>query len=162
MLLALHIDCGLNRGLVGNMLPLILTLLLVRKVFDKLSAQLYFSVLVRLADGRTPFKGRVEVYYQDQWGTVCDDGWSIEDANVVCRQLGYPPASKAWQRAQFGPGSGPILLDRVACDGNESSIDQCDHNGWFNHSCSHGEDAGVTCGEDYRDATSSLRKCMAL
>ena len=105
------------------------------------------SVIVRLVSGDTPYEGRVEVYYQDQWGTVCDGSWSIQDANVICRQLGYPPSSQTWQRAHFGEGSGPIILSNVTCDGNESSIDQCDHSGWFNHSCSHQEDVGVSCGE---------------
>ena len=113
---------------------------------------------MRLTEGLTPYEGRVEVYYQDRWGTVCDDGWSIEDANVICRQLGYPPASQVWQNAHFGQGSGPILLDNVSCNDSESSIDQCDHSGWFNHTCSHGQDAGVTCGERRNVTASSLGK----
>ena len=100
---------------------------------------------MRLSNGSTPYEGRVEVYYQDQWGTVCDDGWSIEEANVICRQLGYPSASQAWTDAHFGQGSGPILLSNVACYGNESSIEQCDHSGWFSWGCSHYYDVGVTC-----------------
>ncbi|XP_038052403.1 deleted in malignant brain tumors 1 protein-like [Patiria miniata] len=104
-------------------------------------------VPVRLTNGSFPYEGRIEIYHDGQWGTVCDDGWSIEDANVICRQLGYPPASQAWQGSHFGEGSGPILLSNVACNGTESNIDLCEHSGWFNHSCSHAEDAGVTCGE---------------
>ena len=90
-------------------------------------------------------EGRVEVYYQGLWGTVCHNGWIIEDANVICRQLGYPSASQAWRYAHFGEGSGPILLDDVGCNGDESNIDQCDHSGWFNNNCRHNYDAGVTC-----------------
>ena len=45
---------------------------------------------IRLVGGSDQFEGRVEICINDQWGTVCDDGWSSIDASVVCNQLGYP------------------------------------------------------------------------
>ncbi|XP_038061742.1 deleted in malignant brain tumors 1 protein-like [Patiria miniata] len=103
------------------------------------------TVSVRLAGGNSSYEGRVEVYYQGEWGTVCDDGWNLDDAYVVCCMLGYPSASNAWSNAHFGQGSGRIVLDDVNCQGTESNIAQCQHSGWFSHDCWHSEDAGVTC-----------------
>ena len=91
----------------------------------------------------------MEVLYNGEWGTVCDDYWNLTDAGVVCRQLGYHAADLAYQTAHFGAGTGPIWLDDVRCRGNESTLDQCDHSGVGNHDCVHGEDAGVACQSEY-------------
>ena len=48
--------------------------------------------------------------------------------------------------AHFGSGSGDILLDNVACQGNESTLLECDTNPVGQHDCDHSEDAGVRCG----------------
>lgn len=49
---------------------------------------------VRLMGGASDNEGRVEVCYGRTWGTVCDNGWSHHDGNIVCRQLGYQPLGK--------------------------------------------------------------------
>ncbi|XP_022082424.1 putative DMBT1-like protein isoform X2 [Acanthaster planci] len=92
-------------------------------------------------------EGRVEVYHNGAWGTICDDDWDIDDANVVCNQLGFNGASSAESNARFGNGSGPILLDNVDCAGDESRLVDCGHNGWLVHNCTHQDDAGARCNE---------------
>ncbi|XP_058038971.1 soluble scavenger receptor cysteine-rich domain-containing protein SSC5D-like isoform X1 [Ahaetulla prasina] len=101
--------------------------------------------LLRLVDGPESCAGRVEVLYKGQWGTVCDDGWDLVDAAVVCRELdcGAPLLSPG--NARYGPGSGPIWLDDVNCTGREFTIKHCHSKPWGKHNCNHHEDASVIC-----------------
>ena len=101
---------------------------------------------VRLTGGVLSNQGRVEVAINHIFGTVCDDNWSLQNAEVVCRMLNFPPATAALRRATFGEGKGPIWVDEVSCIGNESSLAACSHSGWGRHNCEHYQDAGVTCG----------------
>lgn len=89
--------------------------------------------------------GRVEVLHRGAWGTVCDDLWDLNEAEVVCRQLGCGRAMSALGKAHFGPGSGDIFLDNLQCAGAERYLGQCAHSGWSEHNCGHHEDAGVIC-----------------
>ena len=109
---------------------------------------MFLGLLVRLVGGSSYHEGRVEVNYNGEWGTVCDDGWGDTDAGVVCRQLGFGSLSLrlAVYRAGFGQGSGSIWLDDVACTGSESALAECGHRGiGVTRSCTHFEDAGVRC-----------------
>ena len=99
---------------------------------------------IRLVGGATNLEGRVEVYHNDQWGTICSNDWDLNAAIVVCRQLGYYGDANS---AQFGPGSvsQPIWLDDLSCNGDENYITDCTHDNWANNDCHHWQDAGVTC-----------------
>uniref|UniRef100_A0A3Q1I898 SRCR domain-containing protein n=1 Tax=Anabas testudineus TaxID=64144 RepID=A0A3Q1I898_ANATE len=102
------------------------------------------SVPIRLV-GSTLLSGRVEIYYNNIWGTACDNGWDLNDASVVCRELGYGAALGAFSLASSGEDTGQIWLDDVDCSGNESSLTECQHNGFGKHNCRHSKDAGVVC-----------------
>ena len=106
---------------------------------------LYVHLVVRLVNGSTQYEGRVEVYHNGEWGTVCDDGWDLNDAQVVCRQLGFGPAIEARDNAYYGQGSGQIWLSNLTCITTELNIEDCLHDGWEIDQCSHTEDAGLKC-----------------
>ena len=118
--------------------------------------------------GNSSSQGTVQICIGGVWGTVCDDLWSVPDAQVVCRQLGYSTTGKhdrqlchqlsetanlqqsllfsgiqAFSSANFGQGSGPIQIDDVSCIGNETNLLNCTHS--TIHNCTHNEDAGVVC-----------------
>ena len=106
---------------------------------------MYLLLVVRLVNGPTKFEGRVEVHHNGVWGTVCDDRWDLNDAQVVCSELDYGNAVAARPRAFYGRGSGQIWLDNVNCAGTEWTIGNCSHGGWGIEDCGHHEDASVKC-----------------
>ena len=100
---------------------------------------------IRLVNGATRQMGRVEVFVNGEWGTVCDDSFGWRDANVICRMLGYSKSVRHRTRAYFGRGTGEIWIDQLNCAGDEDSIFECDMNELGDHNCQHKEDAGVEC-----------------
>ena len=111
---------------------------------------------VRLVNGLNEYEGRVEIFHNNQWGTVCDDAWDADDAAVVCRQLGFS-GGVSLEDNEFGNGLDPIWLDEVECNGYESSLSECQHRTWGEHNCGHYEDAGVRCGNYSRFDVNSVR-----
>uniref|UniRef100_A0A4W5NUR6 Lysyl oxidase homolog n=1 Tax=Hucho hucho TaxID=62062 RepID=A0A4W5NUR6_9TELE len=105
-------------------------------------------IQLRLAgDKHKHYEGRVEVYYNGEWGTVCDDDFSIHAGNVVCRELGYVEAVSWSPSSKYGKGEGRIWLDNVHCSGLERTLAQCESNGFGVSDCKHSEDVGVVCSQ---------------
>ncbi len=104
-------------------------------------------VSIRLVGGATGIdfmSGRVELLHNGQWGTMCDDLADNTVAKVICRQLGFLQGV-GYQGAHYGQGIGSIWLDEVRCTGIEIRLEDCLHNRWGVHDCSHGEDYSVAC-----------------
>ncbi|KAL0993481.1 hypothetical protein UPYG_G00108560 [Umbra pygmaea] len=114
-------------------------------LFSKSSTEPPQEGQVRLVGGTRDSEGRVEVYHEGQWGTICDDGWDLAEAQVVCRQLKFPGAISAVTGGTYREGSGSIWLDDMDCKGTEKSLSSCSFKGWALTDCSHKEDAGVVC-----------------
>ncbi|KAL5013206.1 hypothetical protein ScPMuIL_007476 [Solemya velum] len=102
---------------------------------------------IYLKGGPDSNSGRVEILYNDTWGTICDEGWDNKDALVVCRMLGKSGIEVPVGGAYFGEGPGDVLLTEVDCGGYELDLAHCLHSGWRNTACNHSRDAGVMCGE---------------
>ena len=103
---------------------------------------------LRLTGGTASTNGMLEVYYNSEWGTVCDDGFTDAAATVVCNQLGLASFGTFIPSGTFTPSSQPtIWLDDVSCTGGEAILDLCTHAPYGTHNCGHGEDVGIQCGD---------------
>uniref|UniRef100_A0A8D0GGL1 Lysyl oxidase homolog n=1 Tax=Sphenodon punctatus TaxID=8508 RepID=A0A8D0GGL1_SPHPU len=112
---------------------------------------------IRLKGGAKPGEGRVEVLRKNEWGTVCDDRWSLLTASVVCRELGFGSAKEALTGARMGQGMGPIHLNEVQCTGSEKSLWSCPYKNITEEDCKHSEDAGIRCNIPYMGYETTIR-----
>ncbi|XP_043538442.1 deleted in malignant brain tumors 1 protein-like [Chiloscyllium plagiosum] len=104
---------------------------------------------MRLVNGKHRCEGRVEVFYNEAWGTVCSESLDFHDGEVICKQLQCGALQSIDYYTQlFGAGTGPIWLDDVECLSHEPTLWQCKRNPWGQHNCEHREDAGVVCSEN--------------
>ncbi|KAH9512862.1 Neurotrypsin [Bulinus truncatus] len=118
------------------------------------------QIVVALIGEEDENSGTVEITYMGEKGLICDDEWSIEDANVICRMLGYWKAEKATKLNEFNyrPGKAVFMLDDVKCLGNESSIQDCPKSHWKQHDCRSFQIAGVVC-RSFENCASDHFKC---
>ena len=90
----------------------------------------------------------MEALYAGIWGAISETNWDINDATVVCRQLGYHAGAEvALANGVYGPVSGPVWITNLQCSGSEANIMSCSHDGIGNKSESQHPQkvAGVIC-----------------
>lgn len=120
-------------------------------IWNKCSTSLFnFPMLSFVSDvrlrGNISSAGRIEVFHNGRWGTVCGRNFPLSSARVVCRQLGFLDVELVVRCCSIFPsGRGRILLDDVRCRGDEPALSMCSHKGWGVSSCSHSQDIGVIC-----------------
>lgn len=83
--------------------------------------------LVRLILGSDQHSGRVQLLHEGVWGAVCGSGWSLQGANVVCKQLGFPGALQSLSGTQYGKilPDEPVWWTGLGCRGIESNVSAC-------------------------------------
>lgn len=115
---------------------------------------------IRLLGGKTEHEGRLQVMVDGRWGTVCDYGWTIIDAALVCHQLGLALNPIDWrlERSEI-PGAGmqeDIIMSNVRCTEHDTDITKCrsERKEEFENSCTHEMDVGVRC---YQGAWAGVR-----
>ena len=102
---------------------------------------------IRLHGLDKPNEGRIEVYFEGAWGTVCDDIWdeNIMNGKVACQQLGYSDVSLIFNSSHTPSGNIPNNLDNVDCIGNENKLFECRHVRGQDSDCDSSEDVGIKC-----------------
>ncbi|XP_078053179.1 uncharacterized protein LOC144478771 isoform X1 [Augochlora pura] len=103
---------------------------------------------IRLAGSDNAHEGRIEVKILGTWGQVCDDGFGMNDANVICKELGFVLGALEIRPGGFYGNLDPptrFMVDQLQCRGNESSLRECDFEGWGVHNCQPEEAVGIVC-----------------
>ncbi|WAR30239.1 C163B-like protein [Mya arenaria] len=110
---------------------------LLQAVYQLCSAA---AIDIRLVGGSSQYSGRVEILFDNKWGTVCGDSFSDTDAVVVAG------ARVIANHASYPTPPAQIWIDDVRCTGSEQSIADCSHRmPWGSHNCNHDDDVGVVC-----------------
>ena len=106
------------------------------------------TIRISLSGGKHGGEGLLQVEYQGKMGTVCGDGWSMNAANVACRQLGYTAALRTSSGEEFGGVPSAMWMSYVTCNGSEEKLQDCTHSGLddFSKGCTHPIGVGVVCG----------------
>ncbi|XP_011630840.1 uncharacterized protein LOC105422952 isoform X2 [Pogonomyrmex barbatus] len=107
-----------------------------------------FDYSIRLAGANNSYEGRVEVKILGYWGQVCDDGFGMINADVICKELGFELGALEVRPGGFYGNLDPptrFMVDQLKCRGNETTLRECDFNGWGVHNCQPEEAVGIVC-----------------
>ena len=92
-------------------------------------------------------EGLVQVYYNNSWGTMCNEQRDKREADVVCRMMGYDGYSTVVVKSvdSYQQHYDAAWMTNLQCTGNESTLFSCNHDGWRLGKCVNGENAIVAC-----------------
>jgi len=117
----------------------------------------YPARAARLVEGQSPQEGLVQVYNNMTWGWVCADQWDKQDADVVCRMMGFPGSlSSSIEKEKKPKTKLHVWLNNMQCFGNESSLFSCTNSGLGSHNCKTKEKAGAICKPKGKNVTFKL------
>lgn len=140
-------------------LPIICTVLVFDNSLRHLQHRQHFNDLqklegaLKLVGSQKKFEGNVEIFHSGQWGGICDDEWDKNEADIVCKQLGFD-FGEATTNSRFGPSRRHYWMDDIFCNGDEIQLNKCRFNGWGHSDCLASEAAGVIC--HYNSISSDL------
>lgn len=103
------------------------------------------SGAVATNNGASSYQGRLEIYHNSEWGSVCSSGFTKQSAKVACGMLGLHLGELIDGTDDTLGGMGPIWMDSVNCTGREQFLWQCEFKGWGQTNCDHSSDVVVYC-----------------
>ena len=108
---------------------------------------IYIITLARLREGNSPLEGRLEIYYQGVWRSVCTQHWTFKEAHVACRMMGYHSALYA--ETIYGSFDRQVGIQDLRCKGSEKDLVGCRNNGWNLQGCQDKMYAAAICSSKY-------------
>ena len=108
---------------------------------------IYIITLARLRGGMSQLEGRLEIYYQGVWRSVCTQHWTLKEAHVACRMMGYHSA--LYSNTIYGSFDKQVGVKDLRCSGSEKDLVGCWNNGWSVQDCQDKKYAILTCSSKY-------------
>jgi hypothetical protein len=120
--------------------------------------------MVRLQGGVYSNEGRVEVYCNGQWGTICDDEFGEREAKLICRQLGYSNFANFDHIPNLaGNETQPIWMDYITCGDSPVCLNDCQQcPSTEYHDCHHLEDVTIECSNDLLPSLNTDGTCRLM